>query len=252
MVREGSIPIPRKEENAFGLLDHIKYPLYTKSEIKLPVDFKWNVIDTECQRLIEKENNKNGMFNQVVDCYMDERLHERAAAGHFDNEETVVFGDRLLENLLDTISLFKYKGKPLRLRPDQQTMISHCIVALLPLIYGPELNANRERLLKKFLLKRISQEVVLIASRRVGKSTMMSILFAALLLCMPGIEIACFSPALRQSRSNIMKSVIGFIMTHPDYSSRKIEKNSERLEVSIPKSERKNTITVYPDREEVC
>lgn len=229
-----------------------QYPLYAQSELELPIDLKWDHIDNAYKEIKNADNLRHGSLSVNFDGYSDDRLAARAAAGYFNDNDNVVYGDRLLGNLMNTIDQFRYKNEPLKLRPDQQTMIANCIVALLPLIFGPQLNSNRERLLKKFHLKRICQEVIIIASRRVGKSILIACILAALLLTMPGVNIATFSPVLRQSRGTIMKNVIAFINSHPDSEGAIREKNSERIEVKVPGIDRCNSLMIFPDREEVC
>jgi hypothetical protein len=244
--------ISRREANLFGLVDHRKYPLYAPPALDLPVDLKWKQLDKIFTEKYNNDNLKKNKSVEDIECFKDERLYEKAEQGYFDKTNSVIYGDLLMENIMNTIGSFKFKDSPLKLRHDQQTMIAHCLVALLPLVYGPELNSNRERLLKKFNLKRIYQEIVIIASRRVGKSILVACFLAALLLCMPGVNIACFSPALRQARGTIMKNVLLFIKSAPGSEGRIARDNSEFIEVKVPGSHLVNTLSIFPDREEVC
>ncbi len=119
-------------------------------------------------------------------------------------------GDAILNKLFRTLPMLTKK-----VRVDQKTMHSHMISALLPLIYGDELEQHRERLLKILRLDKISQELIILADRRRGKTWGVALLVAAALICIPAVEIVIFSLAQRIAEKMLML-VDKFLATHAE------------------------------------
>ena len=170
---------------------------------------------------------------------------DRTAAGLYDENADAAYGDRLLNDVVRTIGEFG-KGKDrIRLRPVQHTMLAHCLNALLPVLYGEQLEANRERLLRQLRLEQIHTELVIIASRRAGKTWFVSILLAALLICVPEIEIACFAMQLRASRK-VMRLVIEMLQRHELGRTMIRGRNQEDLELVGAQPWQKKLMHSYP------
>lgn len=170
---------------------------------------------------------------------------ERTAAGLYDENADAAYGDRLLNDVVRAIGEFG-KGKDrIRLRPVQHVMLAHCLNALLPVLYGDQLEANRERLLRQLRLEKIHTELVIIASRRAGKTWFVSILLAALLICVPAIEIACFAMQLRASRK-VMRLVIEMLQRHELGRTMIRSRNQEDLELVGAREWEKKLMHSYP------
>lgn len=108
-----------------------------------------------------------------------------------------------------------------------------CLQAMLPYIYGEEWDLNQGRILKKYNLKEVKQEVLIIMSRRQGKSFSVGMFVAALLLNCPKIRIAVWATAFRLSRAlmEIIKNMLARAFQH-SYNAKNYEKgesNNERF-----------------------
>ena len=195
-------------------------------------------------RLFEKNRNEGNVIKPTT-------VIEKAVDGYFDMSTKDIYGDQLYANICRTMNEFGKGRDKIRLRVDQRVMFVHCMNALLPLIYGNKLEANRKRLLKKLGLKRIIQEVIILASRRVGKTWFVAILLAAVMICFPKIEIACFSLALRTSQK-MMRLVVDMLSRHETGRDMIIQQNQEKLKLRGDTPSTYKLLHSFPDRPDVC
>lgn len=210
---------------------------------RVPVNRKLDSILGEIDRYMHTSGTFQGIRPRNV--------YQQALEGAFDTTSDDRFGDQLLIDIVRTMGEFKHNGRPIRLRSDQQTMAKHAINALLPLIYGPKLEASRKRLLKQLGLERITQEIMILASRRVGKTYFVAMLLASCMICFPAIEIACFSLALRTSQK-MMRLVVDFLNMHEKGRYMIIKHNQEQLILRGDTLSTYKILHSFPDKADVC
>lgn len=190
--------------------------------------------------------HRNAAKQQVV----PRTIAEKLALGKYDGRANDVHGDQLLSDIIRTMGEYGQGKERIQMRVDQQTMMAHCINALLPLIYGDKLESNRKRLLRRLGLKRITQEVVILASRRVGKTWFVAMLLAACLICFPKIEIACFSLALRTSKK-MMRLVVDMLNRHEKGKTMIERMNMEQLRLKGNTDYNYKLLHSFPDQPDV-
>jgi hypothetical protein len=115
-------------------------------------------------------------------------------------------GDDRLAKIHKTLESFG----SLKRAPHQVQFQRHLITSCLPHIYKGEWEWNQLRILKQHNLTRINYEVFIIAPRRFGKTYTISMMVAALLLCVPNIRIIVLSTCKRASLS-LARTVKKFI-----------------------------------------
>jgi len=115
-------------------------------------------------------------------------------------------GDDRLADIHKTLESFG----SLKRAPHQVQFQRHLITSCLPHIYKGEWEWNQLRILKQHNLTRINYEVFIIAPRRFGKTYTISMMVAALLLCVPNIRIIVLSTCKRASLS-LARTVKKFI-----------------------------------------
>lgn len=106
-----------------------------------------------------------------------------------------------------------------------------CLEAMVPYIYGDEWKRNKARILKKFRVKEIRQEVLIIMSRRQGKTWSTAMYVAACLLNIPNVRIAVWATAYRLSRAlmEIVKGMLEKAFVH-HYNKKEYKTNEENSE----------------------
>ena len=172
-------------------------------------------------------------------------LAQQFELGFYKNTSSEIYGDALFMKIMQTINEFGEGEKRIKLRVDQRTMLAYTMGALLPLIYRNKLEANRERLLEKLQLEEINQEMIIIASRRAGKTWFVAIVLAALMICLPEVEIACFALAKRTSQK-MMRLVVDMLMLHPN-CPKILKHNSEELMLEGPSPSQYKLLHSFPD-----
>lgn len=140
-------------------------------------------------------------------------LYERLCDGDYSDQHSECSGDVKLARILEVFTQFGEGEDRFTLRVDQQVMLSYSLGATLQMLYGDDLEANRERLLQKLGLDRFVSDIILYAPRRVGKTTFVASFLAAFLIAIPKIEIACMSLYMRMAHK--MKDLtIEFMESH--------------------------------------
>lgn len=156
-------------------------------------------------------------------------------------------GDFLLNDILQTINEFHNGQEPFTLRMDQHMMVSHIITSCLPLIYGDKLEANRKRILKMLGTHDINESLLIVASRRVGKTTCIAVVAAALLICKPSFQCSVFAMVLKAAH-RVMDAIKDFLNMHPRGRNLIRERNNALSLVLLEEDHptRKKTLEVYP------
>lgn len=174
-------------------------------------------------------------------------LADRIAEGLHRMTITETSGDYLLNDVLKTITEFRTGDEPFVLRTDQHMMVAHIITSCLPLIYGVKLEANRERILRMLGTRDISESLLIVASRRVGKTTCIAVVVAALLICKPNFLCTVFGMVLKAAH-RVMDAIKEFLNMHP--RGRALTRDvSNRLVMILTDQEHlshKKTLEVYP------
>lgn len=181
-------------------------------------------------------------------------LSDRAKVGMFDDSEKGVYGDFLLNDIMQVMTEYHNGREPFTLRVDQQVMVSHILSAFLPFIYRDTLEANKTRILKMLRIDKIKEQMVIVASRRVGKTTCIAIVAASIMISVPRCEGAIFALAQRASR-RVMEMIIDFLNMHS--RGRKLlenaaMKNTEKLILIGDHPTHKKILHAFPDTPNVC
>ena len=104
-------------------------------------------------------------------------------------------GDNIVANIRGLLK----NGFSIRRSEMQWKVHEACIKAMIPKIYGEEWDQNQGRILKHFRLNRLFQEVMIIMSRRQGKSWSVGMIAAAFILFIPEFTIAIFATGKRMA-----------------------------------------------------
>lgn len=149
---------------------------------------------------------------------------------HYDEniiaEEKQGEGDTRLSQLLNYIAEF-----PLKPWGAQWRFIREFVNACLPLVYKDEWDSCRARVMQERRIETMMKEVMVNASRQVGKTTTVGKVVAALLLAVPGIKIGIFSTGDRAS-NNVLKAVVKNIKSIKGADRRIVKETSEFLYIS--------------------
>lgn len=181
-------------------------------------------------------------------------LSDRALVGMYDDSDRGVYGDYLLNDIMQIITEFNDGREAFQLRVDQQIMVSHILSSFLPFLYKETLEANRERILRLLKIDRIKEQLLIVASRRVGKTTCIAVVCAAVMIAVPHCEGAIFALAQRASR-RVMQMIINFLNMHP--RGRKLlehaeVKNTEQLVLVGDHPSHRKILHAFPDSPNVC
>lgn len=114
---------------------------------------------------------------------------------------------------------------------DQQLFHEWYVKACLPIIYGDGFLPNYTRVMRENELKKLSQEILVLAPRRFGKTYAIAMFVAVLLLCVPGIEISIFSTGDRAS-SKLTDLIKTMFLSIEGASDRIVKDSNEHLYVS--------------------
>jgi hypothetical protein len=140
---------------------------------------------------------------------------DRVITGMFDIRKQGGYGDKVLNGIMRKLNEFSNGHEMFTFRVDQRIMISHMLAALLPNIYGDNLEPNKKRLLTMLNVRDIREQILILAQRRAGKTTGIAGLSAAVIMEMPIVEIATIAVAQRASK-RVMEATKLFLNMHPD------------------------------------
>ncbi len=174
-------------------------------------------------------------------------LSDRISEGLHRMTVTDTEGDVLLNDVLRTMTEFHNGQEPFVLRADQHMMVAHIITSCLPLIYGTKLEANRTRILRMLGTRDICESLLIVASRRVGKTTCIAVVVASLLICKPNFLCTVFGMVLKAAH-RVMDAINDFLNMHP--RGRALSREvSNRLTMVLRDPNQvtfKKTLEVYP------
>lgn len=135
-------------------------------------------------------------------------------------------GDKRLANVLRTLDSFHKKPTP-----GQRAFLNSYVDAVLPLIFGSHWDGSMMRVMRERRIKEVRSEVLVIASRQIGKTNAIAMFCAAMLLCVPGIHIGVYSTGNRAS-GNVSKIVLEMLNAIPGAHRRIIKNSLEYIYVS--------------------
>lgn len=176
--------------------------------------------NNNARRLLGSERCRR--FVNVIDRCMSSRREigsifslvsiEDAIANSIDAQpRSAVYGDHLFNNIVHTINNYRSLDGQLHvLRLDQQKMVAYILSACLPMIYKNDLEVHKDRILRILKAPKIYELLLILASRRVGKTTCIASVAAALIICMPEITMTIFANVLTGSK-RVMKMIVDFL-----------------------------------------
>ena len=181
-------------------------------------------------------------------------ISEKFSLGLFSNTHQALMGDVILNRIMVTLTEFTLGGEPFVLRSDQQKMISYIICAFLPFIYRDALESNKERILKRLKMDKIREELVIMAARRVGKTTCIAVVVATIMIVVPCSVGAIFSLAMRASK-RLMGMIRTYLQKHPvgaQMLAKAVENNSELIVLVGDHPTHRKVLQAFPDKSDVC
>jgi hypothetical protein len=156
-------------------------------------------------------------------------------------------GDKRLDTILECLETLDKRGY---MRSNQQREFhKSMIVACLYKIYGSELNRNLVKLLKRFGVTEVKQDVIFITPRRYGKTMAVALYATAYMMSIPGTTVSIYSTGKRASKR--LLGLVGKMIIDLNGSKNVIKSfNQETIEVTSfdgPTS----TCNCYPGKEEI-
>lgn len=164
-----------------------------------------------------------------------------------------VSGDFILNDIITTINTFKNGDKPFILRLDQQMMVAHILTSCLPMIYGPELENRKENVLRRLGTSKIHEIMLIMASRRVGKTTCIACVTAALMICKPEFTMTIFAH-IKAAAERVMGEVVKFIMMNErgrEMYKNALVKNVGKIVFEDPLTKTQSRIDMYSSKSNV-
>jgi hypothetical protein len=216
----------------------------------------------------KKVLNLVGRFQSIVTTLVNYRKHhdrrsfiskpldlsERYGLGLYSESHQGVYGDLIFNRIMSTLNEFNSGGEPLILRPDQQIMVSYIMCSFLPFIYRDTLEANKARILKLLKIDKIREELIIMAARRVGKTTCIAVVVAAIMIVIPNSTGAIFSLALRASK-RLMVMIRNTLQKHPkgaEMIKNALVDNHEQLVLQGDHPSHVKVLNAFPDKVDVC
>ena len=165
-----------------------------------------------------------------------------------------VNGDYILNDIIVTMNTFESNGVPFILRLDQQMMVAHILTSCLPMIYKHDLKNQQERLLKRLKTRKIYETMLIMASRRVGKTTCIACVAAAIMICKPTFSMTVFAH-IKDAASRVMAEVVKFILMNDrgrQLYQRALARNVGNLILVDPDHQGQKKIEIYSSKSDVC
>jgi hypothetical protein len=184
---------------------------------------------------------------------------DRVITGMFDERKQGDFGNKVLNGILKILNEFSNGYEMFTFRVDQRAMISRIVAAMLPNIYGDNLESNKKRLLNQLGVDEIREQVLILAQRRAGKTTCIAGVCAATMIEMPVVEIATIAVAQRASK-RVMEATKLFLNMHPKGrklltqkpGGEKVISNHEQLKLIGEHPSHVKTFWAFPASSDVC
>lgn len=178
-----------------------------RSREKLPNRHRFNNVIFIIKKHVEHSTQRIMMQKRLTIC-------DRFRMGSFAITNATMSGDVILNKLMNCLNEFTLCDPPLQLRRNQQKIVCYAFASLLPQIYGPAIESERERLIKLLGVDKIREEIVILAPRREGKSFCVSMVAAAALICIPVTKGTIFSINWTAS-TRLVETIKDCISKHP-------------------------------------
>jgi hypothetical protein len=175
---------------------------------------------------------------------------EDSILAHVDDEPArVVHGDYLFNDIVHTMNNYvQTDGTPYVLRLDQQKMIAYILSACLPMIYKEELEIHKDRLLRMLGAAQIHELLLILASRRVGKTTCIAAVCAALIICKPEFKTTIMANT-RIASKRVMEAIVSFLNMNERgralLADKEAVKNAEKMVVRDPIRRTAKSLELY-------
>ena len=200
-------------------------------------------IHNQVRTRVDKKN-KNARARAYVPCGLFGDVYEN----RIDASESEQ--DKAFDIAIERIERVKVVANDLYRKPSpaQRRFLSACITAAIPIIVT-NFEPLRRRISAHYRIKEFRTELLAQAPRRIGKTTMLCILFAALMIVVPDMWISIFSPGKRTSSAllNGAKTMILEYMTrHPELDIKVSLCNQEKI-IIVPTDG-----TQEPDGRRLC
>jgi len=159
------------------------------------------------------------------------------------------------DNIINCLNKVLESGFGITRSETQWKVHKAMIESLLPVIFGREWQQHQGSILKRYELKALAQEVMIIMARRDGKSYSVAMALAAFLILIPNIHIAVFATGKRMA-SALMDQVKRFvrILFSRDISEERYtvkHQNEELLHIIGPDGSDR-VVRVMPGTAKVC
>lgn len=166
------------------------------------------------------------------------RSNEAADSLHTNKDTIFMNVVKQLDGFKDPIS-----GEPITREVLQARFHKAMMVACMPAIFKEELETKKQLILRRYHVDEIKTKVQVFAARRIGKTFSVCMLFAALLLHVPGISIAAFGVSLR-SAEMIIKETYDLLRTAESFGEFAVARNVQRISLSYGGST--SVLKAYP------
>lgn len=166
------------------------------------------------------------------------RQREEYADARLD-ATTKLSGDEIVEKLQWTLDNMGVKRHTYQIQ-FHELFIRSC----LPKIYEGEWEAHHDAILRRYALKRLAQETLIVCPRRFGKTWSVSMFCAAYAWCVPNSEVAIFSTGQRAS-GKLMALCLKFLSVLEGFQDRLHTKNVEKIVLKFSDTDLRS-INCYP------
>jgi len=176
-----------------------------------------------CERFVQAtepaflERQRGYKHTDLVEAYRPKR----------QRKSTVRSGDKRLERLQDNLDKLADLGW--RLSKQQQIMVNSMICAALPQIMQGDLQNRMEYLLEKFKVDQLKPEVLIKATRRLGKTTAAALFITAYANSQPNAQADIYSVARRTSVMFLAKIVKLLVMMNSGKTDFIVKYNQEEF-----------------------
>lgn len=189
-----TVPIKYREQgiSLTGVTDANRCVLYGTHLVDATGHGWMTYFDQTCRHLrTERERCQRAMRSvSMAEFILDPNTHQ------VDTPGDLRF--RAVQEQLDSFGVVR--------SPDQRTFHDAMFNATLPLIYGDSWEECSAAVMRLRKIIKVEQEALILAPRRWGKTWAVGMFVASLLLHVPGIKVAVFSPTGRQS--GFLKDII--------------------------------------------
>jgi hypothetical protein len=170
-------------------------------------------------------------------CFVPARRHISTQLRYIQQR---AHGDVILNRLtqcLDEFDMMRF--------PHQIEFHANFLETILPFIYGNDWRECRKRVLASLGLTKVRQECLVISPRRWGKTVSVAMFVAALLLCVPNVEVAIFSTG-RRTAGKLMNLIIRMFLRHPLADKYHFKTHNQETVIMVGPDGGERALSCYP------